>query len=399
MINIMTLIPIWKRGIIQLTFIILLVGCTSSSKENPLFIIADEIVQQTVFDLPDTTSGFQPSRYNLWIYPNFMVLEGMDALGEVTGKEQYATYKDRNIDFFAEFQSKFGHEMTDDKGYLIRRMYISPVEMHHCGMIAAFPERQFTYPTEEKERGMAIFDTFLEQAPRLKDGTLVRMKSDSLGLGVQIDDLYMITPYWCRKGELLNDPKWLDRAIEEALRYHKFLWDEDDQLMHCLWLEQNKAPYGLYWGRGNGWYIMAMTDLLTFIPDNHSKRNKILENYCSFIQGIVARQDEDGLWHHLLDRPDVYAETSCSGMFTYCILKGVNEGWLDASFLEAGVRGWKGLLSRVNYDFEITGVSPATDISKNPDYYLKPSPVAHDLHAIGPFLLSGAEYYRFRKEF
>lgn len=37
-----------------------------------------------------------------------------------------------------------------------------------------------------------------------------------------------------------------------------------------------------------------------------------------------------------------------------------------------------------NDDFEITVVSPTTDISTEPDYYLKPSPVPHDLHAIAP---------------
>ena len=49
------------------------------------------------------------------------------------------------------------------------------------------------------------------------DGALVRNKGRKLGLGLQIDDLYMITPYWCRKAALLNYPTWIDRAVDEAL--------------------------------------------------------------------------------------------------------------------------------------------------------------------------------------
>jgi rhamnogalacturonyl hydrolase YesR len=143
---------------------------------------------------------------------------------------------------------------------------------------------------------------------------------------------------------------------------------------------------------------MAVTDLLTFIPQDHPKRKEVLEDYRTFINGIIRRQGKRGLWHQILDRPDVYPEASCSGMFTYCILKGVNEGWLDSSFLEAGTKGWRGLLSLVNDKGEITRVCPGSDISEDPNYYLKTkAPKTHDQHGIGPFLLAGAAYLQANK--
>ena len=208
----------------------------------------------------------------------------------------------------------------------------------------------------------------------------------------------MLVPYWCRKAELLNDPKWLDRGIEESLHYFDYLWDEEDKLMHPLWLQKRKGTYGLYWGRGNGWYILAVTDLLTFIPEDHPKRQEVLDDYRSFIKGIIARQSKDGRWYQVLDQPDTYLETSCSGMFTYCILKGVNEGWLDSSFLEAGRKGWKGLLKVVNEEYELTGVCPPSDISEERSYYLKgKAPRLHDQHGVGPFILAGSEYLKANK--
>ena len=220
------------------------------------------------------------------------------------------------------------------------------------------------------------------------------------GLGLQIDDLYMMVPYWCRKAELLEDSKWLDRAIEESLHYFDYLWDHEDKLMNPLWLQKRKGPYGLYWGRGNGWYIMAVTDLLTFIPPDHPKRTEVLNDYRTFINGILARQGEEGLWYQILDKPDSYQETSCSGMFTYCILKGINEGWLDDSYFHAAKKGWYGLLSVVNENDELTGVCPPSDISEDPNYYLKGrAPRVHDQHGIGPFLLAGAAYLQANKKF
>jgi len=363
--------------------------------EDPLTRVADDVVRETLFDLPATKEDPQPTRYNLWMYQNFMVMEGMDALGKVTGNAAYQNYTSRSIDFFAAYQARYGDSMKAGpagKG----KWYSKPREMWQCGMIAAFAERQQTQPTPEFVRGMKIFDTLLEKSPTFfRDGVLVRKKSQGRGMGLQIDDLYMISPYWCRKAELLNEPKWLDRAIDESLHYFDYLSDEGDKLMHCLWLGRDQAPYGLYWGRGNGWYIMAVTDLLSFIPEDHPKREEVLADYRTFIGGIALRQSEDGLWHQILDRPDTYAETSCSGMFTYCILKGVNEGWLDVAFLEAGKKGWRGLLTKVDDQYKITGVCPPSDISSDPNYYLKgKAPKKHDQHGIGPFLLAGAEYLR-----
>ena len=386
-------------GLSLFSGVLLLFVCISSAQADPLIKIADDVVSQTSFGEPAAEDNPNPTRYNLWMYQNFMIMEGMDALGEVTGNESYTNYTKRSIDFFAAYQSKFGDSMKAGPAGT-GKWYSKPRQMWQCGMIATFAEHHKLRPNSEFIRGMKIFDGLLDSAPRFDDGVLVRNKSKKRGLGLQIDDLYMIAPYWCRKAELLEDPKWLDRAIEESLHYFDYLWDKEDKLMNPLWLQKRKGPFGLYWGRGNGWYIMAITDLLTFIPQDHPKRAEVLTDYRSFIEGIVFRQGEEGLWHQILDKPDSYRETSCSGMFTYCILKGINEGWLDDSYFHAAKKGWKGLLSVVNENNELTGVCPPSDISEDPNYYLKGrAPRVHDQHGIGPFLLAGAAYLQANKKF
>ena len=374
-------------------------GVAAVQAENPLTRIADDVVKQTAFGEPVAKNDPEPTRYNLWMYQNFMLLEGMDALGKVTGNEAYKNYTRQNIDFFAAYQSKFGDTMMAGPAGT-KKWYTKPKHMWQSGLIAAYAERQQTRPDPEFVRGMEIFEALLKKTPAFEDGVLVRKKTKGRGLGVQIDDLYMLVPYWCRKAELLEDPKWLDRAIEESLHYFDYLWDEEDKLMHPLWLQDYEGHhYGLYWGRGNGWYIMAVTDLLTFIPEDHPQYQEVLNDYRTFIEGIVVRQSEDGRWYQVLDQPDTYLETSCSGMFTYCILKGVNEGWLDSSFLEAGKKGWKGLLNVVNEDYELTGVCPPSDISEERSYYLEgKAPQLHDQHGVGPFILAGAEYLKANKK-
>ena len=112
-----------------------------SADIDPLTRIADGVVGDTVFDLPATREDPQPTRYNLWMYQNFMLLEGMDALGEVTCNEEYKRYASRNIDLFAAYQSKYGDSMKPGPAGT-KKWYSKPREMWQCGMIAAFAERQ-----------------------------------------------------------------------------------------------------------------------------------------------------------------------------------------------------------------------------------------------------------------
>jgi hypothetical protein len=80
--------------------LLLLFVCISSAQADPLIQIADDVVSQTAVGVPTAKNKPNPTRYNLWMYQNFMIMEGMDALGEVTGNESYKNYTKRSIDFF-----------------------------------------------------------------------------------------------------------------------------------------------------------------------------------------------------------------------------------------------------------------------------------------------------------
>ena len=152
----------------------------------------------------------------------------------------------------------------------------------------------------------------LDKAPKIEDKTFARHKKQWKSKGVQIDDLYMLVPYWVRKSVQSGSPEYLEKAVAETLSYYKYLWNSDTKLMHCLWLEKKPDVKIHHWGRGNGWFVMAITDLLLFVPDNHPKRTELLSIYQKVMLGLIARQNKDGLWHQVLDRPDSYTETSYS---------------------------------------------------------------------------------------
>jgi rhamnogalacturonyl hydrolase YesR len=115
------------------------------------------------------------------------------------------------------------------------------------------------------------------------------------------------------------------------------------------------------------------------------------------MEGIRRCQDPAGGWHQVLDHPESWIETSCTGMFVYGLARGVNEGWLDGSFSEPARRGWEALKTKVTADGDLVDVCGSTDVG-DLAFYLKRPRLQGDLHGFGSFLLAGAEILRTEKK-
>jgi len=96
-----------------------------------------------------------------------------------------------------------------------------------------------------------------------------------------------------------------------------------------------------FWGRGNGWTAAGMAELLRSLPADHPNRPRILESYRKMLATLLEYQGENGMWRQLIDRPEAWPETSCTGMFTFAMITGVKQGWLQGSqYTRAARNGW-----------------------------------------------------------
>ena len=99
-------------------------------------------------------------------------------------------------------------------------------------------------------------------------------------------------------------------------------------------------------------------------------------------------QKEDGTWGQLIDKADIWTETSGSAMFAYAFITGVKHGWLDAQrFAGAAKKAWMSLVSYINEDGDLTEICVGT--GKRPEeqfYYERPCRTG-DFHGQAPMLL------------
>ena len=195
-----------------------------------------------------------------------------------------------------------------------------------------------------------------------------------------IDDMFMITAVEVQAFRATGDPKYLDRAALEMAVYLDKLQQSNGLFYHAL-----DVPF--FWGRGNGWVAAGMTEILRSLPKDHPKRARILEGYRKMMASLLKYQAQDGMWRQLIDRPESWKETSCTGMFTFAMITGVKNGWLDGKvYGKAARKAWLALTTYLDAKGDISDVCEGTNKKNDYQYYIDRPRRTGDMHGQAPVL-------------
>ncbi len=229
---------------------------------------------------------------------------------------------------------------------------------------------------------------------RLPDGTFWRPNSPD-GLTIWADDLYMSLPFLVRWSEYRNhDAAVLDDAARQIINYARYLQDADGVWFHA-YLVDKQTKSCCKWGRANGWVAVAIAEVLSVLPKDHPKRDSVVQIARRQLDGLIKYQSESGLWHQVLDHPELSwgTETSCSAQFAYALARGINRGWLDPSYEKVLDRAFAALKLRINTVGGIDKVSRSTSIGNDLNYYNTRPTRDDDHHGNGLMLLALTEIH------
>jgi unsaturated rhamnogalacturonyl hydrolase len=212
------------------------------------------------------------------------------------------------------------------------------------------------------------------------------------GLSVQtrfwIDDMYMITILQLQAYRATGDSNYLDRAALEMTAYLDKLQQPNGLFYHAP-----DVPF--YWGRGDGWVAAGMTEMLRSLPENHPRRARIMESYRKMMKSLLQYQGKDGVWRQLIDHPEFWPETSSTGMFTFAMITGVKNGWLDKkTYAKAARKGWLGMISYLEPNGDLRNVCEGTGKKNDLQYYLDRRRLTGDLHGQAPILWCASAFLR-----
>jgi unsaturated rhamnogalacturonyl hydrolase len=166
------------------------------------------------------------------------------------------------------------------------------------------------------------------------------------------------------------------------------------------------------WGRAMGWYAMALVDVLEFIPQHEAGRDSLLDILNNVAAQVKKLQDpKTGGWYQVMDRSGDkgnYVESSCSAMFIYSLFKAVRLGYIDKSYLDVALKGYKGFLDNfievdknglvtITKACAVAGLGGKVYRSGDYDYYINETIRNNDPKAVGPFIMASLEYERLQK--
>jgi len=231
-----------------------------------------------------------------------------------------------------------------------------------------------------------------------------------------LDGVYMGMPFLAHYSRAFEKGGSLDEVLNEFRVTREHLRNPSSGLYVHAWDELKKQRWAdpatglsrLYWGRGLGWFSMALVDVLDHIPDEDVQhREPLLAMVRELAPALAAVQDEDsGAWWQILDRPQApgnYLESSSSAMFSYFFAKATRRGYLPDTFRPLALRAFDGLVQefvRVYPDGKVSltnqclvaGLGYGRDGSYR--YYMSEPVWKDDPKATGPFILAAVEIAR-----
>lgn len=334
--------------------------------------------------------------FSAWFSQNWLLADGMRRLAAALDEPRYRDYGEANLDFIYRHLPFFTRQHEAGmRAAAVGDGRLSPIGYHftlsapwHLGLAPLVAERHAATGDRKYEPFLGRAERFLAACPRLGDGTILRA-----GKGLLADDVVMTVPFLLRRWRASGAEAWLDAAVAQVRGAHRLLFDTERELFHHGWDSRTGRPAGGCFGRANGWLAAAQVELLAALPDGYPHHDELRAGFRRHMSGIDRAAAVAGGWHQLLDRPDTWMETSCTGLLTAALARGVNEGWLDGGLGANARQGWKGVATRILPDGDLIDICGSIDTGTADHYRTRP-PLRGDLHGFGPVLLAGAEILR-----
>lgn len=236
---------------------------------------------------------------------------------------------------------------------------------------------------------------------------------------VWLDGFYMALPFYAeytkryapkeQKDSLFADivhqfTAGAKNTLDPATGLFRHAWDESKSM---FWCDPETGLSEHAWGRANGWYAVALVEVLDYLPEKHPGRQELIDQLNYFLEVLPKWADkETGMWYQVLDCPERegnYQEATCSIMFTYAFLKGLRMGYIDDSHKDYILGLYPKFIDRFIRENE-DGTISMTDCCAvgglggkqmrkgDFEYYLSEPIIENDCKGVGPFIWASLEW-------
>jgi unsaturated rhamnogalacturonyl hydrolase len=310
--------------------------------------IASQIVESTLNLYPDP-KDFPVYAPNRWNYEYSFFLLGAYKLGKKINNPAFVAYPKRWLDSFINEGGGFKDGVYDMKEYKLDD--IIPARL-------AILFHQQTREAKYK----SIVDTIatqLTRQPKTSEGGY--WHKDVYPQQMWLDGIFMADVFSMQYAQAYNKREWFDEAVHQIKLIYKHTRDDTtgllyhgwDESKNPVWAHREKGTSPEFWGRGIGWFAIALVECLDYLPEDHPERQHVIgifKDVCSAVKKY--QHTENNLWYQVVDKsnkPGNWPETSASAMFAYAFAKGFNQKYLDESFKVSAEKAYNAIVNKFLY--------------------------------------------------
>lgn len=345
----------------------------------------------------------RPPQGVTWQYPQGVIFYGLLRGSQTSNAGRYADWVLRHNEIVGRYyqylrrvDALYGAAHRADVDGILAHSALAPAmrlsNLDSCGAMAGQIleglQLRHTPPSEGQALLLNDVASYIStRQSRLPDGAFWRPEQ---GQTLWIDDLFMSAMFLVRWSRQTGDPRFLDDAARQVQLFAARQQDADGLWFHGNFIAQGRhSPFK--WGRGNGWAMVATVEVLTALPERHPAQMALRAILRRHVDGLRALQTSTGHWRQLLDHPELWEDSSCTGMFAFAITRAVRRGWLPRSYLPMAWRAVEGLSRDVSDRGDVSGAGWGTALSTDYNYYATIPRPMDEWHARAAALLAASE--------
>ena len=205
------------------------------------------------------------SRPSSWNYTTGLLMQAMDDLSAAAGDRRFSDYARRTIDSYL---TKDGAILGYEAGEF---------NIDHINSGKMLQRLQARHPDPKYRAAIGALAAQLAKHPRTSEGAFWHKQRYPHQLW--LDGVYMGMPFLAGAGVAEGDDHKVEEAVREFTIARSHLRDPRSGLYYHAWDEAKKQSWAdpetgrsrFFWGRGLGWYAMALVDILDVIPPREDR--------------------------------------------------------------------------------------------------------------------------------
>ena len=330
--------------------------------------------------------------FRVWHYGESVGLEGLLRIGARVGEPRYEAWVHGLLRGWAARRRPF----VEIDNTLPGKVLCELAERHGDELLLEAALEAAGHLTARRTvRGVALP---FERAPlrepcggeRLGSGD--RALLEDPGPGVFVDPLHFDPPFLVHLGALSGSARLVDQGADQAQALVDLLQDGSGAFWH-FWLERSGERYGYGWGRGQGWALLGLVDVLERLPAAHPRRESLQRALTGLADALGATQREDGSWPAVVGDPASGPESSTAAFVAAGLARAVSERLLGREYSAAARAAWASTARQVGADGVLAEVSANVWACTAASHYANVPLGAVVPWGQGPLLLAAAEHW------